>query len=185
VLRRRPVSRRRWAASAVVLVLAVTAGCGGSSARQALAVYNPDDQRAGEQQGLIRKGVPYTFATGFPLCTTDGVVTITSVSLHDPHGPLELVDWAVWPTYGYRDTVAGSAKNSPYALPPRVSDACNDDVRQLLAVSMKLTGTRAFTLGFDVRSDGGSVTVPFEIGLCVSAHCPRPDVTGGGSTGTS
>jgi hypothetical protein len=148
--------------------------CAASSTQQALAVYNPDGQQAGEQQGLVSMGVPYTFATGFPLCTHAGPVTIRSVSLHDPHGPLRLVDWAVWPTYGYRDTVPGSAKNSPYALPPRVTDACNHEVRQVVAVSMTLAGQRAFTLGFDVRSDGGSVTVPFEIGMCVAAHCPRP-----------
>jgi hypothetical protein len=162
--------------------MATAGACAASSTPQALAVYNPDDQHAGEQQGAVSKGVPYTFATGFPLCTRGDAVTITSVSLHDPSGPLQLVDWALWPTYGYRDTVPGSAKNSPYALPPRVTDACNDNVRQVLAVSMKLTGARAFTLGFDVASDGGSVTVPFAVAVCVAAHCARPPATESGST---
>jgi hypothetical protein len=177
---RRPLRIRLVA----VLAAPVLGACAASSTQQALAVYNPDGQQAGEQQGLIRKAVPYTFATGFPLCTRGGPVTITSVSLHDAHGPLQLVDWAVWPTYGYQDTVPGSARNSPYALPPRVTDACNGKVRQVVAVSLMLTGERAFTLGFDVHSDGGSVTVPFEVGMCVAAHCPRPRSATSGGTAT-
>lgn len=177
-------ARLRVAVATVLVAMAAsaTSSCGGRSADHDLAVYNPDEQRAGEQQSLVEIGVPYTFATGFPLCTTGDPVTIRSVSLHRPNGPLQLVDWALWPTHGFRDTVPGSAKNSSWALAPRVTGACTDQVRQVLAVSMEITGERGFTLGFDVRSDGGSVTVPFVIAVCATARCPRPPATGAGST---
>jgi hypothetical protein len=163
----------RAAVAGLVAAFAVAA-CGGSSTRHDLNVYNPGGGRAGEQQGNVRRNVPYTFATGFPLCTRGDPVTITSVSLHQPHGPLHLVDWAVWPTYGYVDTVPGSARRSSYSEGVRITMACNRKVRQVLAVSMKITGRRGYTRGFDVRSDGGSATVPFPIALCTRQNCPPP-----------
>lgn len=163
----------RAVVAAVAVVLTVAA-CGGSSAGDDLALYNPSGDRAGEQQGNVRLNVPYTFATGYPLCTKGDPVTITSVSLHDPDGPLRLVDWAVWPTYGYVDTVPGSARKSSYAEGVRITMACNSKVRQVVAVSMKITGARGYTRGFDVHSDSGSVTVPFPIALCTTQKCSPP-----------
>jgi hypothetical protein len=109
----------------------------------------------------------------YALCTVHGTVTIDQVTPNDPHGGLEVVDWAVADRAG--ESAAASSRGRAAGLAHfrghTLSAPCSDP--RLLAISVQRTAETATTNGFVVHSTSGTVVVPVAVTLCPQA-CKLP-----------
>jgi hypothetical protein len=169
------VNIRLAAVLAAAGLAACLMACGPSPVAHDLSVDNQNHASGGATQGYAARNRPYAFFTGMPLCTNGRPLRLTAVKLHRPQGGIKLVDWAVWPTFGYEDGTPGRAALSRYALTPKnvIDQPCGTS-RKGVAVSLMLQRSWGGTLGFDVMSTSGTTYVPFALALCTYPICEEP-----------
>jgi hypothetical protein len=154
-----------------------------TSTATALHIVNPYGGTAGEGMSHVALNTPYVYVI-YPMCVDSGSATITRVSVVDPRGSIEVVDWATRsPERGstqVADGVPGRALGLPGFTHDAVATACSTDVDQLatqVAVSVKITSSaaaaNAFLIHYQAGGDSGTELQPFSVTECTGGTCPH------------
>jgi hypothetical protein len=128
-------------------------------------------------------GAALTVAT-FPICATKSPVTITSVQLENPEG-IEVVGWATRrnpPVASDPNEMEhfGTASQVYYSSGPVIRLCTDKNYSANFDITVRSTAPNGRFFKFRIKYRGGSLLVPFGVGLCQHTCPPRYTEPGAG-----